>query len=387
MNAIVTVFRAGVDETLTYLSYHVLGCLVPAFFIAGGIAVLLSKEAIIRYFGASARRWLSYSIASVSGTILAVCSCTVLPMFAGLYKRGAGIGPATAFLYSGPAINVLAIVLTARVLGLDIGAARAFFAVATSVGVGLAMAAIFERDVSVPATAAGSARVSLPAAERRAEEKGKPAWATLTFFAILVAILLVGASTMIRWTVKLAVVSPLIGGLVALLKLYYTSDDVREWLYETWWFFRTIFPILLLGTFIIGIIGGVAAVAQGVDPLTPVVVGGKTFKEYEVAIGKLTQRVFGATTPLSCFIASVIGALLYMPTLLEVPIVGDFFGYLQGMMAPGPALALLLAGPSLSLPNMIVIWRTIGARRAAAYVALVVVLSTLLGLVWGAVVK
>jgi len=385
MNTGVAILLAGVDETLSYLSYHVLGCLVPAFFIAGGIAALLSKEAIVRYFGASAKRWLSYSIASVSGTILAVCSCTVLPMFAGLYKRGAGIGPATAFLYSGPAINVLAIVLTARVLGLDIGAARAFFAVATSIVVGLAMAAIFERGVGA---AAGSARTSLPAAAgwRRAEDKSKPAWVTLTFFAILVAILLVGASAMIRWTVKLAAVSPLIGGLAALLKLYYTGDEVREWLYETWWFFRMIFPVLLLGTFVIGIIGGVAAVAQGADPLAPVVVGGKTFKEYEVAIGRLTQRVFGATTPLSCLVASVIGALLYMPTLLEVPIVGDFFGYLQGMMAPGPALALLLAGPSLSLPNMIVIWRTIGARRAAAYVALVVVLSTLLGLVWGVVV-
>jgi len=385
MNTGVAILLAGVDETLSYLSYHVLGCLVPAFFIAGGIAALLSKEAIVRYFGASAKRWLSYSIASVSGTILAVCSCTVLPMFAGLYKRGAGIGPATAFLYSGPAINVLAIVLTARVLGLDIGAARAFFAVATSIVVGLAMAAIFERGVGA---AAGSARTSLPAAAgwRRAEDKSKPAWVTLTFFAILVAILLVGASAMIRWTVKLAAVSPLIGGLAALLKLYYTGDEVREWLYETWWFFRMIFPVLLLGTFVIGIIGGVAAVAQGADPLAPVVVGGKTFKEYEVAIGRLTQRVFGATTMLSCLVASVIGALLYMPTLLEVPIVGDFFGYLQGMMAPGPALALLLAGPSLSLPNMIVIWRTIGARRAAAYVALVVVLSTLLGLVWGVVV-
>lgn len=264
-------------------------------------------------------------------------------------------------------------------------AARAFFAVATSIVVGLAMAAIFERGVGA---AAGSARTSLPAAAgwRRAEDKSKPAWVTLTFFAILVAILLVGASAMIRWTVKLAAVSPLIGGLAALLKLYYTCDEVREWLYETWWFFRMIFPVLLLGTFVIGIIGGVAAVAQGADPLAPVVVGGKTFKEYEVAIGRLTQRVFGATTMLSCLVASVIGALLYMPTLLEVPIVGDFFGYLQGMMAPGPALALLLAGPSLSLPNMIVIWRTIGARRAAAYVALVVVLSTLLGLVWGVVV-
>ena len=385
MNTGVAILLAGVDETLSYLSHHVLGCLVPAFFIAGGIAALLSKEAIVRYFGASAKRWLSYSIASVSGTILAVCSCTVLPMFAGLYKRGAGIGPATAFLYSGPAINVLAIVLTARVLGLDIGAARAFFAVATSIVVGLAMAAIFERGVGA---AAGSARTSLPAAAgwRRAEDKSKPAWVTLTFFAILVAILLVGASAMIRWTVKLAAVSPLIGGLAALLKLYYTGDEVREWLYETWWFFRMIFPVLLLGTFVIGIIGGVAAVAQGADPLAPVVVGGKTFKEYEVAIGRLTQKVFGATTMLSCLVASVIGALLYMPTLLEVPIVGDFFGYLQGMMAPGPALALLLAGPSLSLPNMIVIWRTIGARRAAAYVALVVVLSTLLGLVWGVVV-
>lgn len=244
---ITNILDAGVDTLLEYLSLHVLTCLVPAFFIAGAIAALLSKQAILKYFGAEAKKWLSYSVASCSGTILAVCSCTVLPMFAGIYKRGAGIGPATAFLYSGPAINLLAIVLTARVLGLGIGIARALSAVVMAVVIGLSMATIFEREErnevkhKVPAVAVPDN----PGIER-------PWYIVLLFFILLVAILLVGASGLIAWVTKLTVLYLLTIGVAIILIFYYSREEVKEWRRETWWLARMIFPILLVGVFIIG---------------------------------------------------------------------------------------------------------------------------------------
>jgi uncharacterized membrane protein YraQ (UPF0718 family) len=365
---ITTILEAGVDTLLEYLSLHVLTCLVPAFFIAGAIAALLSKQAILKYFGAEAKKWLSYSVASCSGTILTVCSCTVLPMFAGIYKRGAGIGPATAFLYSGPAINLLAIVLTARVLGLSIGIARAISAVVMAVVIGLSMATIFEREVrkeekqKVPAVAV----LDNPRMER-------PWYIVLSFFILLVAILLVGASGLIAWVTKLAVLYFLTIGVAIILIFYYSREEVKEWAMETWWLARMIFPILLVGVFVIGLIGGVAALyAPSHDP--------------HIAVGELMRPYLGTNSFFSCFLSSVIGAILYMPTLLEVPIVGNLFGYTTGQMAAGPALSLLLAGPSLSFPCMVVIWRTIGWQKASVYIGLVVLISTFIGMMYGGIV-
>ena len=368
MNMINEIVKAGADTLMQYLSLHVLTCLVPAFFIAGAIAALLSKEAILKYFGAEAKKWLSYSVASISGTILAVCSCTVLPMFAGIYRRGAGIGPAIAFLYSGPAINLLAIVLTASVLGLDIGIARAVCAVLMSVVIGLSMAAIFERGVKEEEKkVASGVAVTDNAAVRR------PWYITLLFFSLLVAVLLVGASGLISWVTKLTVLSFMTIGVSVILIFYYSREEVKEWGKETWWLAKMIFPILLAGVFVIGIIGGVAAIyAPSHDP--------------QIAVGVIMKPYFGGNSFFSCFLSSIIGAILYMPTLLEVPIVGNLFGYTTGQMASGPALSLLLAGPSLSLPNMAVIWRTIGARRAGIYVALVIIISTVMGMIYGGVV-
>ncbi len=370
MDAVSVVLEAGVKVLLEYLSLHVLTCLVPAFFIAGAIAALLSKEAVLKYFGASARKWLSYSVASCSGTILAVCSCTILPMFAGIYKRGAGIGPACAFLFSGPAINLLAIVLTARVLGLSIGIARAISAVAMAVVIGLIMAALFERKVTDAATCQISSASPL---NPDAAAPVRPWYITMLFFALLVAILLVAASSLISWLLKVIVLALMVIVLAVILRFYYSREELQAWGMETWWLTKRIFPILLIGVFAIGLIGGVAAIyAPSHDP--------------QLAVGELTRPYFGTNSFFACLLSSIIGAILYMPTLLEVPIVGNLFGFSTGQMAAGPALALLLSGPSLSLPSMVVIWRTIGGQKASAYIALVVLISTIIAMIYGGLV-
>jgi len=373
------ILRAGIDETLSYLTLHVITCLVPAFFIAGGISAVLSDHFVTKYLSADAPKLHAYSIASVSGVALAVCSCTILPMFAGLYKKGAGIGPATAFLFSGPAINVLAVVFTASALSLPLGGARAFFAVTMAGAIGLTMAFVFgsgddrETPEGQPAMTDGGERT----------ERERPLWVTGGFFGSQVAILLIAATGLLTWAVKAPVLAPLFGVLGYLLWAEFDRDVIDEWLQETWFFTRTIFPLLLVGTFVIGIIGAIAAIVQGMGPLETITRGGETFVAHQVAPGLLTKGIFGETTVLSAGLGAVIGAILYMPTLLEVPIVGSLFGYTNGLMADGPALALLLAGPSLSLPNMLVIWKTIGTKRTALYVGLVALAATVAGLIWG----
>jgi uncharacterized membrane protein YraQ (UPF0718 family) len=370
VDAVSVVLEAGVGMLLEYLSLHVLTCLVPAFFIAGAIVALLSKEAVLKYFSASARKWLSYSVASCSGTVLAVCSCTVLPMFAGIYKLGAGIGPATAFLFSGPAINLLAIVLTARVLGLSIGVARAISAVAMAVVIGLIMDTLFERKVTEASTCQIPS-AALPNPDAAAP--GRPWYITGLFFTLLAAILLVGASGLISWLLKVIMLTLMLIVLGVILRFFYSRDELRVWGQETWWLTKRIFPVLLIGVFAIGLIGGVAAIyAPSHDP--------------HLAVGELTRPYFGTNTFFACFLSAIIGAILYMPTLLEVPIVGNLFGFTTGQMAAGPALALLLAGPSLSLPCMVVIWRTIGWKRSSAYIALVLFISTFIGMIYGGLV-
>lgn len=348
--------QAGLSTLLEYLSAHVLTCLIPAFFIAGAIAALLHKETVLKYFGADAPKWLCYGVAATSGTILAVCSCTILPMFAGIEKRGAGIGPATAFLFSGPAINLMAIILTARVLGLDLGLARAVAAVSMAIVIGLIMAAIFQKSAEkcVSATAPAFQVESNP------ESKSRPGYITGLFMAILVAILLVATSSLLELMPKAIVVGALALTAAILMKSYYLPEEKEAFLSETFWLTKKIFPLLVVGTFITGMIG------------------------YFLPV-EWIRTIFGTNSLLSCFVASVIGSLLYMPTLLEIPIVGTLFGYSTGITAAGPALALLLAGPSLSLPSMIVITRIIGLKKGGVYIVLVILLSTLAGRIYGAI--
>lgn len=353
--------NAGLNTLLAYLSAHVLTCLIPAFFIAGAISALLHKETVLKYFGADAPKWLCYSVAATSGTILAVCSCTILPMFASIEKRGAGIGPATAFLFSGPAINLMAIILTARVLGLDIGIARAIAAVTMAVVIGLIMAAIFQRSEEKCKDIAATEAPPDAQVDLESGVESRPGYITVAFLAVLVAILLVATSGFIALLPKAIIVGALTLIAAFLMRTYYLQEEQETFLSETWWLTKKIFPLLVVGTFITGMIG------------------------YFLPV-EWIRTLFGTSSFLSCFVASVVGAILYMPTLLEIPIVGTLFGYSTGVTAPGPALSLLLAGPSLSLPSMIVIVRVIGAKKGGAYIGLVVLISTLIGVLYGALV-
>jgi uncharacterized protein len=357
---IMAALQAGLTTLLEYLSAHVLTCLIPAFFIAGAIAALLKTEMVLKYFGADAPKWLCYSVAATSGTILAVCSCTILPMFAGIEKKGAGIGPATAFLFSGPAINLLAIVLTARVLGLDLGIARAIAAVSMAVIIGLIMAAIFERGrKKCDKTPTNAPSQAFQAANE--PHSGQTERISVLFIALLIGVLL-SATSNLDFSIKWTIVAAFIVSAAFVLTRYFSSEEKSAFFAETWSLTKKIFPLLVVGTFITGIIG--------------------YFMPTE-----LLRSYLGSNSFLSCFIASIIGALLYMPTLLEVPIVGTLFGYSTGITAAGPALSLLLAGPSLSLPSMIVITRIIGLKKGGVYITLVVIVSTLVGMLYGAIVS
>lgn len=345
----------GWETLFGYLSEHVLTCLVPAFFIAGGIAAFLNKEAILKYFSPEAKKTTSYGIASVSGTVLAVCSCTILPMFAGILKKGAGLGPAITFLYAGPAINILAIIYTANVLGLDLGAARAVLAVVSSIAIGLIMAWLFRsEEIRETKKSAGG---PVPATE--ACEVGRPGWVVPAFFVLLVAILLVATAGYLDVLVRLLVVYVLTLGVAVLLIYYFTRDEVTIWGLETWDLTKKIFPLLIGGTFALGVL------AYFLPP--------ETFRPF-----------FGTNSIFSCFLAAVVGAILYMPTLLEVPIIGTTLGYLSGNMAKGPALSLLLAGPTISLPSLLVIYRIVGGKKTLVYFVLVIIFSTIGGFMFGA---
>lgn len=339
----------GLNALQEYLSAHVITCLVPAFFIAGAIAAFVTKGAVLKYFGAQTKKYISYSVASVSGTILAVCSCTILPLFAGIYKKGAGIGPATTFLFSGPAINLLAIVYTAAVLGYDIGIARAISAILMSIVIGLVMAFVFKEK--------GEKKEALIMDSEKTERKW---YVSLLFFVILVAILLVGAGA-IPLIPKFIAVYFLTVALFIILIFYYSRDEIKNLGRETGSLAKKLIPVLLAGVFITGIIS--------------------YFIPYDVI-----KPWLGGNSISACFIASVIGAILYMPTLLEVPIVGSVFGYQYGVIGPGPALALLLAGPSLSLPSMLVIGKILGVKKAGVYITLVVSISTIIGVIYGGMV-
>lgn len=342
---------AGWETLFGYLSEHVVTCLIPAFFIAGGIAAFVKKDAILKYFSPDAKKSVSYGVASVAGTVLAVCSCTILPMFACIFKKGSGIGPAITFLYAGPAINILAIVYSAKVLGLDIGIARAGFAIVLSIVIGLIMAMIFKDfDEEVRQNAKKNPRMS-------SGEEERPKWVILAFFILLIAILIIATSALDIFLRLLAVY--FLSMAVAFLLIYYFSrDEVTEWGYEIWDLTKKIFPILVIGTFALGML------SYFIPP--------ETFRPF-----------IGDNSLTSNFIAAVIGAILYMPTLLEVPVIGTTLGYLSGNMAKGPALALLLTGPSISLPSLLVLTRVMGAKKTGVYAVLVVIFSTLAGFVFG----
>ena len=358
--------QAGLEAFMMLQDYarqHVLTCLIPAFFIAGAISVFVSQAAVLKYFGASANKILSYSVASVSGSVLAVCSCTVLPLFAGIYTRGAGIGPATAFLYSGPAINVLAIILTAKVLGWQLGMARAVGAVAFSIITGLLMAFIFRRDDANRETG----EMFLP------EEEGKERalWQDAVYMLVMVLILVFasfarptesdGGLWRMIFSVKWFLVMGLLVVLGIMLKKWFVKQELQGWVQATWDFAKQILPLLFGGVLVAGFLLG----RPGYPALIP--------EQY-------IQALVGGNSLWANFFAAVVGAFMYFATLTEVPILQGLIG---SGMGQGPALALLLAGPALSLPSMIAISSIMGIRKTVVYCSIVVLLSTVAGMAYG----
>ncbi|OQX79055.1 MAG: hypothetical protein B6D56_07910 [Candidatus Omnitrophica bacterium 4484_70.1] len=348
-----------------YARKHVLLCLVPAFFIAGAIANFISQSAVIKYFGSKANKILSYSIASISGTILAVCSCTVLPLFAGIYKRGAGIGPATAFLYSGPAINILAIILTAHVLGLKLGIARALGAIIFSIIIGLCMHFIFYKEDKERIT---NSHTESNISE---EEKGTRAlWKNTLYFAVMVGILIFanwGRDESIKIWQRIYEMKWLITGVLTIILMgmiyrWFRKDEILFWVDSTWGFAKQILPLLFIGVFVAGFLLG----RPGYQALIP---------------NQWVERLIGGNSFCANLFASVSGALMYFATLTEVPILQGLIG---AGMGKGPALALLLAGPALSLPNMLVIKSVMGTKKTLTYILLVVVMATFSGMIFGA---
>ena len=358
-------FDNAVTESLQlvkwYAREHVLLCLVPAFLIAGAISVFVSQASVMKYLGAGANKILAYSVASVSGTILAVCSCTVLPLFAGIYKMGAGLGPATAFLYSGPAINVLAIILTARVLGVKLGIARAAGAILFSVVLGLLMHFIFRKEEAQKTIA----QMNVPD-----EEIQRPLWQNAFYFASMVGVLVFAnwarpAENSGVWagiySAKWIITSVCLVSLAIFLLLWFSMAEVRDWIGASWTFTKQILPLLLAGVIVAGFLLG-RPDKEGIVPSQWVV----------LAVG-------GNSVGANLF-AAVAGAFMYFATLTEVPILQGLIG---AGMGKGPALALLLAGPALSLPNMLVIRSVMGTKKTVVFVGLVIVMATISGILFG----
>lgn len=364
-------FRNPVFEAFAlvrwYAREHVLLCLVPAFFIAGAISVFISQASVIKYFGAKANKFLSYSVASVSGTILAVCSCTVLPLFSGIYKRGAGLGPAIAFLYSGPAINVLAIILTARILGWQLGLARAIGAVVFSIVIGLLMHLIFLKEERAR-HASGDFNVD---EAKEARSLGK----TILYFGSMIAFLVFanwgkplegdnGIWAIIYqykwWIAGFSLIS-----LAVMLFKWFKKNELKEWAQATWTFALQILPLLLVGVLVSGFLLGRVG-HEGIIP------------------SRFVAALVGGNSLWANFFSSIVAAFMYFATLTEVPILQ---GLMNSGMGKGPALALLLAGPALSLPSMLVLRSIMGTKKTVVYVSLVVVMSTIMGMIFGFITK
>ncbi len=348
-------FMAGIKAIIEYVSAHVLTCLVPAFFIAGAMSALLPKEKITRLLGQKAPKYKAYPLAVAAGLILAVCSCTILPLFAGIRKKGAGTGPALAFLYTAPATNIMAILFTGSVLGWNFAIARIVLSSAFAILIGLIISAMFKaKDAEDERNA-----VSEVASGPKQDTGNLPFFQKhrlLLFFVTLIAILIVG--TRVAGSLKYAIIAVCIAVLAFLAKLLFSADEVKGWLFETWLFTKKIFPLLLAGIFIAGVL----------TKLLP---------------QNFLATFMGSNTLLANLIAVLFGVFMYFPTLVEVPMAKMFLGL---GMAKGPLLAYLLADPVISLASILVVRKFIGSKRTLVYVGLIIVFTTISGLIYGAIV-
>jgi len=363
-------FRNPIFEALAlvrwYAREHVLLCLIPAFFMAGAIFVFVSQASVIKYFGAKANKILAYSIASISGTVLAVCSCTVLPLFSGIYKRGAGLGPATAFLYSGPAINVLAIIMTARILGWKLGLARAVGAVLFSIIVGLLMHLIFLKEERARQVAGNL--IIEDTKEKRSLLQNGLYFASMVGFLVFVNWAKPEVTNQGLWAFIYSIKWHISIGFLVLIGImlirWFKKDEIKSWVSASWTFAKQTMPLLLIGVIVAGLLLG------------------RPHQEGLIPSWTIAKAVGGNSLGAN-FFASIVGAFMYFATLTEVPILQGLIG---AGMGKGPALALLLAGPALSLPNMLVIRGVMGTKKTIVYVSLVVIMATISGIIFGAII-
>jgi hypothetical protein len=355
------ILNSGVAALVDYVSAHVLTCLIPAFFIAGAMSALLPKEKITRYLGRNVPKYKAYPLSVVAGLLLAVCSCTILPLFAGIKKKGAGIGPAIAFLYTAPATNILAIVFTGSVLGWDFAISRIILSVTFAIVIGIIISKLFKEEDDEDKELVSSL---VREEEKKWDGIGKPFnrkiidsfkhHHLLIFFATLFAILMIGASktgTEIKTVGSIGLISLLL----IELKLSFKKEEIKSWLKETWIFFKTIFPLLLAGIFAAGVLTSL------------------------IPENNLVNYVGNNTIPANLG-ATSFGVLMYFPTLVEVPMAKMFLGL---GMAKGPLLAYLLADPVISLPSILVVRKIMGTKRTLVYALLITVFCTLAGLIYG----
>ncbi len=352
MEFLLSMLRGGLDALEDYILAHTLTCLVPAFFIAGAMSALFPKDKILKYLGEKTKSYISYPVSVVTGLFMAVCSCTVLPLFAGIRQRGAGLGPAVAFLYTAPATNILAIIYTGSLIGADLALARIILSVSFASIIGMILSVSFKSEEKKFISSEPAPSLSQPFTDGGEKVKSYRFW---VFFLILVAILLFGASTLIGWTTKIIGLSILIAALLAIIIFWMPKEDTKLWLLETWSFSRKIIPLLLIGVFAAGIL--------------------KT-----VIPEKFITTYVGGNRVSSNLIAVLFGVFMYFPTLVEVPMARTF---LDLGMGRGPLLAYLLADPVISLPSILVVSKFIGVKRILLYAGLITFFCTLAGLIYG----
>jgi uncharacterized membrane protein YraQ (UPF0718 family) len=352
MDFLFDILRGGLNALEDYILAHTLTCLVPAFFIAGAMSALFPKDKILKYLGEETKAYISYPISVVTGLFMAVCSCTVLPLFAGIRQRGAGLGPAVAFLYTAPATNILAIIYTGSLIGADLALARIILSVSFASLIGMILSVSFKSEEKKFISSEPAPSLSQPFTDGGEKVKSYRFW---VFFLILVAILLFGASTLIGWTTKIIGLSILIAALLAIIIFWMPKEDTKLWLLETWSFSRKIIPLLLIGVFAAGIL--------------------KT-----VIPEKFITTYVGGNRVSSNLIAVLFGVFMYFPTLVEVPMARTF---LDLGMGRGPLLAYLLADPVISLPSILVVSKLIGVKRILVYAGLITFFCTLAGLIFG----